>query len=80
MFGFLLKILFFYLIFRFIFRVIIFFISLFANQAKYKPQQRNDQKSKKQPPKHKNVVDAEFREMKWRFCTLLLTAIFFYDI
>ncbi|MCF7908609.1 MAG: hypothetical protein K9L86_07065 [Candidatus Omnitrophica bacterium] len=64
MFSFLLKILFFYLIVSFLFRIIIFFISLFASQVKPKSQPRGYQKSKKQPPKNKNVVDAEFREIK----------------
>ncbi len=66
MLSFLLKILFFYLIFRFLFRVIIFFIGLFASQSKPKPQPSDHQKSKKQPTNYKNVVDAEFREVKER--------------
>ncbi|MBU1113140.1 MAG: hypothetical protein KKH93_04635 [Candidatus Omnitrophica bacterium] len=62
MIGFLFRILFFYLIFSLIFRVIIFFIRLFASQARYNRQQQNQPKQKQQPPEYKDVIDAEFRE------------------
>ena len=61
---FLLRILFFYLFFRFVFRAVYFLIRLVRSRANYNSRDRNYQKTRKQPAKNENIVDAEFREVK----------------